>query len=136
MIGKIRDLVGDGNLDTSIIRKSIRIVLDAVIFPDFEKVALPGYLNEYGTLTGSQAETFAGKAKEFVSNQEYEFKNKIKVYAKEVKQNLSKCDFVSEVFNDYLQEVEDLEAQIKDNANSVNQLNKFITDFKNIPINE
>ncbi|MGM0609304.1 MAG: hypothetical protein ACQESP_12920, partial [Candidatus Muiribacteriota bacterium] len=159
LLKTLRSNVSDDDLDTQLIKKTIRSVLNSVEYPEMEYGSLldsdeeedsskkskgilggllssmsrsRGGLNARGTLTGSEADEFLEEALSFINNLKKQVNSDIKTYCKNLIQSLKTLDPSEKIFGNYKMRIEELEEQLKNRELTLDRFSKFTNELKEV----
>lgn len=158
IVKTLRKNVDDDSLDTILIKKTIRTVLNSVEYPEMEygsllekekKESTPkktlfravlasslrnknNGLQARGTLEGSDAEKFLDEALDFISDLKKQVSKDIKSYCKNLITSLKKIDPSEKIFQNYLLRIEELENQLEKREVTLEMFSNLTKELKEV----
>jgi len=133
LIGVLRDVAGDENLEISVLSAAIRKVINSVELPDISySNTLPSSLRKSGTLQGYEAEVFIDDARDYVSNLKSMVKNDINNYVNSLVSKLQNENIAGEIFKSYDEEIAKLEEEIKTKEVSLARYKRILQELKEL----
>lgn len=127
LVSTLRNEAGDDMLDVMLISKTIRSILNSVIFPDISYDGnFPKALKKSGTLKKSKAEEFRNEAYNYVSDLKSRVKQDIQVYVGALISTLKQEDIGESIFSKYTKEIEQLENDIENKEITLDRLNNIL----------
>ena len=120
VVGALREVMGDEELDITIIARAVKNVLARIPEATFQLADdMPSSLKKSGQLKGSEAKEYISDADNYVFNLRNTVRNEITVYMTELLGNLKKVDLSKELTGDLegslkqlLHEIENKEASL------------------------
>ena len=133
LVSTLRDEAGDDMLDVMLISKTIRGVLNSVIFPDISyDGSFPQLLKKSGTLKKNEAEEFMNEAYNYVTNLKSRVKKDSQDYVGSLLDILKQQKIGESIFSKYAKEIEQLENDIKDKELSMDRFNYILQQLGDI----
>ncbi len=131
LVGTLRKHIEDDELDAQIIQKSIREVINKVVYPEFEyDTKLPSHLSARGTLKKSDAEQFMSEAMNFISDFNTTVKQNISLYTDDLILALESHDPAKGFFDSYNSKIEKLEKELENKAITIEKYKRLISSLE------
>lgn len=113
LIATLRDKAGDENIDTHLVQRTIKNLLNSVTYPEMIYTGtIPKELKKTGTLKNSEAEQFMEEVKNYISNFQQRVRNDIKNYISSLIDVLKNQNVGENIFSSYSKNIENLENDI------------------------
>lgn len=127
LVSALRSEVGDDALDITLIRQTIRAVLNTAKYPEISYNGdMPSELKKSGTLKNHEAESFLDAASNYISNLNNRVRDDIKSYIESLVNILKGQNIADNIFKRYTSDIEKLENDIKYKELSLDRLNNII----------
>ena len=131
LVGTLRKHIEDDELDAQIIQKSIREVINKVVYPAFEyDTKLPSHLSARGTLKKSDAEQFMSEAMNFISDYNITVKQNISIYTNDLIIILEAHDPAKGFFDSYNGKIEKLEKELENKTITIEKYKRLISSLE------
>lgn len=134
MIGKIRRIMGDGDIDISLVRHTLNKILAEIPEANFKiKSELPDILQKTGKLEGADADKFNRVAEDYVYTLEDNVKNSIDYYINKYFNYLKSQDLVKTFVDKLDEDLKELVNEIENKEASLfyyNKLKKELAQLK------
>lgn len=131
IVSTLRNEVGDEKLDKKIIAKTIRNVLNRIIYPEISYDGnFPKALKKSGTLKESQAEQFIDEAYNYISNLKLRVKKDIQNYINSLIEILTQENIGKNIFARYIKDLEQLKNDIENKELSLARLNHLLKQLE------
>jgi len=133
LVSTLRREVGDANLDVKLISKTIKGLLESVVFSDISyEENFPKSLKKSGTLKESEAEDFINEAYNYVSDLKLQVKKDIQNYISSLIGTLRQENIGENIFSKYTKEIEQLENDIENKELTLDRLNHILKQLRAI----
>lgn len=120
IVGSLREVMGDEELDVSMIARAVKNVLARIPEATFQLADdIPRNLKKTGKLKGSEAEEYISNADDYVSNLRNTIRNEINSYMKTLLGNLKKVDLPKELTGDLERNLQQLLSDIENKEASL-----------------
>lgn len=127
LVSTLRNEAGDDMLDVMLISKTIRGILNSVVFPDIDYDGnFPKALKKSGTLKESEAEEFINESYNYVSDLKSRVKKDIQAYVGSLIDTLKQENVGESIFSKYVKEIEQLENDIENKELTLDRLNNIL----------
>lgn len=127
----LKSELGNDNLDVQMISKTIRYVLNSVIYPEISYFDdFPKILQKSRTLKESEAEEFIEEAYNYISNLKERVRKDIKNYTILLIDTLKQNNIGQKIFAKYINEIEKLTEDIQNKELSLDRLNYIIKQLE------
>ncbi|GAA8428563.1 hypothetical protein HpNP52_12300 [Helicobacter pylori] len=129
----LRQIIRDDSLiDEVAFKKSVHAVMDGIKFEEFD-YTLPSEIGaKTGFLKGDKAVQFIQIVETHLRDFEAETKNDVKEYCTDLRKELEKQDFASEVLSKLKKDMQNLKNQVQNKEQSIAQLDAQIKALKGI----
>jgi predicted GTPase len=123
LVKTLREHIDDEDLNITLIKKVIRNVLNAIVYPDMSYAnGLPSSLLPKGTLKGSRAEKYYDDAHMYVQSLRRRVRNDIKDFVESLIYELENIKISESLFGHYDEMLQKLEEQINNKQLTLDQL--------------
>lgn len=130
LLGLLRRVIGDANLDDVLARRAIMELVDQIKLPPPEvDISIPNTLKARGTVTGSEAEEYISEAEEHMNRLRHRLLTELEDYVERIKKLLERgiaADFVE----NYTGRIDKLEAQINSKIQVTERLQNLLSELK------
>jgi hypothetical protein len=130
LLGLLRRLIGDGNLDEVLARRTVIELVDQIKLPPPEvDISIPKTLTARGALTDQSAEDYIAAAEEHMNNLRQRLLAELEVYLERIKKLLERgiaANFVS----NYTGRIDKLETQIRSKVQVTERLQNLLGELK------
>ncbi len=131
----LREIINDDSLiDEVAFKKSVMAVLDSIKFKEFDYThLLPSDIRgQTGLLEDYKAARFMESVEKHVRDFEAKVKNDMKDYIKVLTENLKDQNFAADVLSKFVEEMQNLQNQVQNKAQSIAQLDTQIKALREI----
>ncbi len=129
----LRNSVADEYLDVALIERAIRGVVSKLVLPRIQyEQRVPDTLNKRGTLKGSEAERYIEEAGLYLRELKKKFDRTIDAYVDDRVSELRAIRIHHMIFENYRNELSELEAEIKNRKLMLNELARFEKELKHV----
>ena len=131
----LRENTDDDELDPQLIRKSIRVIINSIKYPELDYANERdnfSELNETGTLTGSSAENYIESAREYLSVLKKRVTKNIRDYVMSLEKNMNTLSPSETIFGSYKERIEELEKQIENKNLTIDNFKRLIKSLGGI----
>jgi hypothetical protein len=133
LIGVLRDVAGDENLEVAILASVIRRVISSVEVPDITySNNLPSSLRKSGTLKGCEADSFLNDARDYVSSFKSRVKEDITSYVNLLVSKLQNVNIGAEIFKSYDKEIEKLEEELNNRELTIKRYERILNEIEGV----
>jgi predicted GTPase len=133
LIGVLRDVAGDENLEVAILASVIRRVISSVEVPDITySNNLPSSLRKSGTLKGDEADSFLNDARDYVSSFKSRVKEDITSYVNLLVSKLQNVNIGAEIFKSYDKEIEKLEEELNNRELTIKRYERILNEIEGV----
>lgn len=133
LVSTLRNEAGDDKLDVMMISKTIRNVVNCVIFPEISYDGnFPKSLKKSGTLKESAAEEFINESYNYISDLKIRVKKDIQSYTSSLVDTLKQENIGESIFAKYIKELELLANDIENKELSLDRLDYILTQLENV----